>query len=92
MANYLRIDGEDEVYNMDFVRKMWKADEATEESENGLPVIYAELDNGQKMHIKFETAARRDAVFQELLGKATIIDVTTKDSEEIADPENFVEL
>lgn len=86
MAHYLRIDGENELYNMDYVRKMWKADEATEESENGLPVIYLELDNEQKLHIKFESKTQRDSTFETLLSKVTIVDVVTKASE------NFVEL
>lgn len=86
MAHYLRIDGENELYNMDFVRKMWKADEATEDSENGLPVIYLELDNEQKLHIKFESKTQRDSTFETLISKVTIVDVVTKASE------NFVEL
>ncbi len=86
MANYLRIDGENEVYNMDFIRKMWKADEPTEDTEDGLSVIYMELDTANKIHIKFESKSQRDATFDTLLSKITIVDIVTKASE------NFVEL
>lgn len=86
MANYLRIDGENEVYNMDYIIRMWKADEATEDSEDGLPVIYIELDTNNKLHIKFESRSQRDSTFENLLSKVTITDITTKASE------NFVEL
>jgi hypothetical protein len=86
MAHYLRIDGENEVFNMDYVRKMWKADEATEDSDHGLPVIYLELDNEKKLHIKFESKTQRDSTFETLLGKVTITDIVTKAAE------NFVEL
>lgn len=89
MANYLRIDGESDVYNMDYIIRMWKADEATEESEDGLPVIYIELDTNNKLHIKFESRSQRDSTFENLLSKVTITDITTKTTESI---ENYVEL
>lgn len=78
MANYLRIDGEAEVYNLAYIRRMWKADEATEETEDGLPVIYMELDNDRKLHIKFETKEQRDETFYDLLNKMEIFDIVTK--------------
>jgi hypothetical protein len=78
MANYLRIDGEAEVYNLDYIRRMWKVDEATEETEDGLPVIYMELDNDRKLHIKFETKEQRDETFYDLLNKMEIFDIVTK--------------
>ncbi len=78
MANYLRIDGEAEIYNLAYIRRMWKADEATEEAEAGLPVIYMELDNDRKLHIKFETKEQRDESFYDLLNKMDIFDIVTK--------------
>lgn len=78
MANYLRIDGESEIYNLAYIRRMWKADEATEETEDGLPVIYMELDNDRKLHIKFETKSQRDESFYDLLNKMEIFDIVTK--------------
>jgi len=89
MANYLRIDGENEVYNMDYIIRMWKADEATEDSEGGLPVIYIELDTKNMLHIKFESKSQRDSTFENLLSKVTITDIVTKSTE---DAENYVEL
>ncbi len=89
MANYLRIDGENEVYNMDYIIRMWKADEATEDSEDGLPVIYIELDTKNMLHIKFESKSQRDSTFENLLSKVTITDIVTKSTE---DAENYVEL
>lgn len=78
MANYLRIDGEAEIYNLAYIRRMWKADEATEDTEDGLPVIYMELDNDRKLHIKFETKSQRDETFYDLLDKMDIFDIVTK--------------
>ena len=78
MANYLRIDGESEIYNLAYIRKMWKADEPTEETEDGLPVIYMELDTDRKLHIKFETKEQRDETFYDLLNKMDIFDIVTK--------------
>ncbi|MPR32511.1 hypothetical protein [Salmonirosea aquatica] len=83
MANYLRIDGEDEIYNLAYIRKMWKTDEPTEQAEDGLPVIYMELDTDRKLHIKFETKEQRDETFYDLLNKMDIFDIVTKS---IADP------
>ncbi|TDB60398.1 hypothetical protein [Arundinibacter roseus] len=81
MTNYLRIDGEDELYNMDYIRKMWKADEPTEDSETGLAVIYMELDTATKLHIKFENRLKRDSTFDELLTKVSVVEITTKAEE-----------
>ncbi len=78
MANYLRIDGESEIYNLSYIRRMWKTDEATEDTEDGLPVIYMELDNDRKLHIKFETKEQRDETFYDLLNKMEIFDIVTK--------------
>lgn len=78
MANYLRIDGEAEIYNLDYIRRMWKTDEATEDTEDGLHVIYMELDNDRKLHIKFETKEQRDESFYNLLDKMEIFDIVTK--------------
>lgn len=78
MANYLRIDGEAEIYNLAYIRKIWKDDEPTENTEDGLHVIYMELDTGKKLHIKFETKGQRDQTFFDLLDKMNIFDIVTK--------------
>lgn len=78
MANYLRIDGEAEIYNLAYIRKIWKDDEATENTADGLHVIYMELDTGKKLHIKFESKSQRDESFFDLLNKIDIFDIVTK--------------
>ncbi|WP_373511583.1 hypothetical protein [Persicitalea sp.] len=78
MANYLRIDGEAEIYNLAYIRRIWKDDEPTEDTEDGLHVIYMELDTGKKLHIKFETKDQREASFHDLLNKIDIFDIVTK--------------